>query len=122
MSYQPILLPENHRQDFAHVRLPLLDDRGDVILVRDGSYFTNVPRYCDYISDRHTWGYQGQGPTGLAFDTLYHFTKDYDLCCKFSQEFASKIYAALEGDKNHVIERSVIEEFIEEKLKTKGGV
>ncbi len=123
MSYKPVMLPENHRQDFAHPKLPLLKEnvKGDVILVIDESYFSNVPRYCDYITDRHTWGYEGEGPAGLAFDTLYHFTKDFEFCSNSCREFASRFLKPLADNANHVIEMPTIEKFIEEKLLTKGG-
>ncbi len=114
MCFKPKLLHDSQRGDFAHPKLPLLEKNvlGDVILVRDGSYYSNVPRSCDYMSTRHTWGYEGEGPAGLSFDILFHFTKNYELACKFARPFNKEILKGLDGDLNHVIDRARIEHFI----------
>ncbi len=119
-EFEKLVLNESHRTDFKHEHLPLLNEKGDVILVHDPHdlfcCYTNVPRYGRTTATQHTWGYTGGGPTGLAWDILYHFTKNAKFTCNYHIDFRDAVLANRANRYDHVINQEIIDAFIAEKM------
>lgn len=64
--------------------------------------------YVKHSPDGFGWGYEGSGPSQLAFAILYDLTKDLCFTREKYQEFKRDVVAKLEMSREHALSEQIV--------------